>query len=134
MGLISTSLSLPSQLALALTGKILIRNIVFAKVVTVRFTFDEWVTVHEVNGRWEQAAYGPPSGARDTKRFEGDIFSFFIDLEGHILKIAEKRLVRGLVGVKRGVANYSFQIFCIRFYRPPVRRGFGGTTTRARIT
>ncbi|KAJ3562811.1 hypothetical protein NP233_g9345 [Leucocoprinus birnbaumii] len=63
-------------------GKIRVRNIAFAKTVTVRFTFDSWQTTSEVNARYAESI---------NPQF--DRFSFSIRLNDMLSRIEGKTLV-----------------------------------------
>ncbi|KAJ9110462.1 hypothetical protein QFC19_001588 [Naganishia cerealis] len=73
---------------LALRGSVLVRNVMFQKWVTIRFTMDNWQTVSEVAAT--HVVHLPPQTTGD----EGwDRFTFSIKLEDFRRKIDEKQVL-----------------------------------------
>jgi len=70
-----------SQEGTSILGRVRVRNIAFAKWLTVRFTFDSWQTTSEVTGKWVESI-----------DIDFDRFSFGIRLNDLLARIEGKRL------------------------------------------
>ncbi|EAU81920.2 protein phosphatase regulator [Coprinopsis cinerea okayama7 len=88
------SMSLSTPHSSSIVGVVRVRNIAYAKLVTVRFTFDSWQTLSEVTARYSNS----PSP-------EYDRFTFTINLTDILARIEEKTLV---LAVRYSVAGQEF--------------------------
>ncbi|RXW17728.1 hypothetical protein EST38_g8134 [Candolleomyces aberdarensis] len=93
----------------AISGRIRVLNIAYAKTVAVRFTFDSWQTTSEVVGHY-----------LDSPSSNFDRFSFVIKLDDLLARIEEKTLV---LAIRYSVAgqeywdNNGFQDYVVKFSR-----------------
>ncbi|TRZ10419.1 hypothetical protein HGM15179_016691 [Zosterops borbonicus] len=67
---------------LGLSGTIHVRNVAFEKQVSVRYTFNQWESVHEVCARWDCSI--PEENGQD----QVDVFSFFLPVPPFLLQLS----------------------------------------------
>jgi hypothetical protein len=97
----------------AISGRVRVRNIAYAKTVAVRFTFDSWQTTSEVVGHYLDS----PCGIFDR-------FSFVIKLDDLLARIEEKTLalaIRYSVSGQEFWDNNNFQNYIAKFSRSTPR-------------
>ncbi|NXX82203.1 PPR3D phosphatase, partial [Urocolius indicus] len=66
---------------LGIRGTIQVRNIAFEKQVSVRYTFNQWKTLHEVCAHWHSSI--PEKNRQD----EVDVFTFFLPVPPFLLQL-----------------------------------------------
>ncbi|XP_064530168.1 protein phosphatase 1 regulatory subunit 3D [Pseudopipra pipra] len=66
---------------LGLSGTIQVRNVAFEKRVSVRYTFDQWQSLHEVCARWHHSI--PEKNGQD----QADVFTFFLPVPPFLLQL-----------------------------------------------
>ncbi|PPQ81998.1 hypothetical protein CVT26_004372 [Gymnopilus dilepis] len=81
-------------------GRVLVRNLAYAKHVSVRFTFDRWQTTSEVVGKYVESLSSPEG--QDSNKAGWDRFGFTIrvgdllaSIEGKRLEVAVRYVVQG---------------------------------------
>ncbi|NWV27628.1 PPR3D phosphatase, partial [Origma solitaria] len=67
---------------LGLSGTIQVRNVAFEKQVSVRYTFNQWESLHEVCARWHRSI--PEQNGQD----EVDVFTFFLPVPPFLLQLS----------------------------------------------
>ncbi|NXS30071.1 PPR3D phosphatase, partial [Pomatostomus ruficeps] len=67
---------------LGLSGTIQVRNVAFEKQVSVRYTFNQWESLHEVCARWHQSI--PAKNGQD----QVDVFTFFLPVPPFLLQLS----------------------------------------------
>ncbi|NXT10115.1 PPR3D phosphatase, partial [Prunella fulvescens] len=67
---------------LGLSGTIQVRNVAFEKQVSVRYTFNQWESIHEVCARWNCSI--PEKNGQD----EADVFTFFLPVPPFLLQLS----------------------------------------------
>lgn len=67
---------------LGLNGTIHVRNVAFEKQVSVRYTFNQWESLHEVCARWHQSI--PEKNGQD----QVDVFTFFLPVPPFLLQLS----------------------------------------------
>ncbi|XP_051489078.1 protein phosphatase 1 regulatory subunit 3D [Apus apus] len=66
---------------LGLNGTIQVRNVAFEKQVSVRYTFNQWKSLHEVCARWQSSI--PEKNGQD----QVDVFTFFLPVPPFLLQL-----------------------------------------------
>ncbi|KFP74817.1 Protein phosphatase 1 regulatory subunit 3D, partial [Apaloderma vittatum] len=66
---------------LGLSGTIHVRNVAFEKQVSVRYTFNQWKSLHEVCAHWQSSI--PEKNGQD----QVDVFSFFLPVPPFLLQL-----------------------------------------------
>ncbi|XP_037257914.1 protein phosphatase 1 regulatory subunit 3D [Falco biarmicus] len=66
---------------LGLSGTIQVRNIAFEKQVSVRYTFNQWKSLHEVCAHWRSSI--PEKNGQD----QVDVFTFFLPVPPFLLQL-----------------------------------------------
>ncbi|NWI86959.1 PPR3D phosphatase, partial [Pitta sordida] len=66
---------------LGLSGTIQVRNVAFEKRVSVRYTFNQWQSLHEVCARWHRSI---PEG---NGQEQVDVFTFFLPVPPFLLQL-----------------------------------------------
>ncbi|XP_038015072.1 protein phosphatase 1 regulatory subunit 3D [Motacilla alba alba] len=67
---------------LGLSGTIQVRNVAFEKQVSVRYTFNQWESIHEVCARWNCSI--PEKNGQD----QVDVFTFFLPVPPFLLQLS----------------------------------------------
>lgn len=67
---------------LGLSGTIQVLNVAFEKQVSVRYTFNEWESLHEVYAHWNQSI--PEKNGQD----QVDVFTFFLPVPPFLLQLS----------------------------------------------
>uniref|UniRef100_A0A8C3MHW4 Uncharacterized protein n=1 Tax=Geospiza parvula TaxID=87175 RepID=A0A8C3MHW4_GEOPR len=67
---------------LGLSGTIQVRNVAFEKQVSVRYTFNQWESIHEVCARWKCSI--PEKNGQD----QVDVFTFFLPVPPFLLHLS----------------------------------------------
>ncbi|NXS04854.1 PPR3D phosphatase, partial [Oxylabes madagascariensis] len=67
---------------LGLSGTIQVRNVAFEKQVSVRYTFNQWESIHEVRARWDCSLPGKNGQA------QVDVFTFFLPVPPFLLQLS----------------------------------------------
>ncbi|XP_015502967.1 protein phosphatase 1 regulatory subunit 3D [Parus major] len=67
---------------LGLSGTIQVRNVAFEKQVSVRYTFNQWESIHEVCARWDCSI--PEKNGQD----QVDVFTFFLPVPPFLLQLS----------------------------------------------
>ncbi|KAI9282612.1 putative phosphatase regulatory subunit-domain-containing protein [Sporodiniella umbellata] len=88
-----------------LTGKVLVRNLDYQKTLTVRYTFDYWETVHDIEACYQSAYAANPTY---------DLFTFALDLKSDSLYFA----VQYRVGAQEFWENNRSKNFEVQVLRP----------------
>lgn len=67
---------------LGLNGTIQVRNVAFEKRVSVRYTFNQWKSLHEVCAHWHSSI--PEKNGQD----QVDVFTFFLPVPPFLLQLS----------------------------------------------
>ncbi|NXR26742.1 PPR3D phosphatase, partial [Cinclus mexicanus] len=67
---------------LGLSGTIQVRNVAFEKQVSVRYTFNQWESIHEVGARWRCSI--PEKNGQE----QVDVFTFFLPVPPFLLQLS----------------------------------------------
>ncbi|NWR00212.1 PPR3D phosphatase, partial [Paradoxornis webbianus] len=67
---------------LGLSGTIHVRNVAFEKQVSVRYTFNQWESVHEVCARWDCSI------PEKNGQHQVDVFTFFLPVPPFLLQLS----------------------------------------------
>uniref|UniRef100_A0A8C5J736 Protein phosphatase 1 regulatory subunit 3D n=1 Tax=Junco hyemalis TaxID=40217 RepID=A0A8C5J736_JUNHY len=67
---------------LGLSGTIQVRNVAFEKQVSVRYTFNQWESIHEVCAHWNHSI--PEENGQD----QVDVFTFFLPVPPFLLQLS----------------------------------------------
>nr|XP_026650559.1 protein phosphatase 1 regulatory subunit 3D [Zonotrichia albicollis] len=67
---------------LGLSGTIQVRNVAFEKQVSVRYTFNQWESIHEVCAHWNHSI------PEENRQDQVDVFTFFLPVPPFLLQLS----------------------------------------------